>query len=293
MNDFFEQLKKGGEIRMSDAEKAHMRQFLLKKISGAQTKSTASPYFSFFTMSTFLSVRSFAALVLVFLVVGSSTAYAAQGSLPGDLLYPVKIGVTEQVELALATTPQAKIDTEVRLADRRVSEAQTLDKEGRLDATTSAKIEAEFDKHVSHALALADEVPDEPNETPADVAAEPTTTALATEVASDTATSSDSASGTVEVATTVALKVAVLAPQATDTTTTTEPEAPKATSTATTTRRFSNSKKEGLMISLETKRETLRELRARYQTRGEVKGTETDRSDQDQDKNKGKGKDED
>ena len=95
---------------------------------------------------------SFALVVVVLL--GSTTAYAAQGALPGDLLYPVKVSVNEPVELVLAVTPSQKVQAEIRLAKRRVAEAQALDAEGRLDTTTTSRIEESFDRHAARALAL-------------------------------------------------------------------------------------------------------------------------------------------
>ncbi|MEK7612753.1 MAG: DUF5667 domain-containing protein [Patescibacteria group bacterium] len=154
MNNFFEQFKQSaGEIRLSKAEKARMRESLYAAMG---TQKTASPYFSFFPISALLSVRSLVPLVVVCVVlVSSGTAYAAAGSLPGDLLYPVKVSVNERVEVALATTQAQKMGAEVRLAKRRVAEAQALEAKGTLDAATTEKLEKAFDRHASNALSLS------------------------------------------------------------------------------------------------------------------------------------------
>lgn len=65
------------------------------------------------------------ASVLVGLVVigaaGGSVVYAAQSSLPGDTLYPVKTGV-ENLQLALTTNPVAKANLHLKLAQQRINE---------------------------------------------------------------------------------------------------------------------------------------------------------------------------
>jgi hypothetical protein len=155
MNNFFEQFKNASkDIRLSEAEKARMRANIFEV---APQPAARVGYFTVFDFSTLMTMRSAVALVLVFILAGSGSAYAAQGSLPGDLLYPIKISVNERVELALATTPKEKLHTEARLAERRVAEAQALDAQGRLDEATSIEIEKEFDKHAQNALALAEE----------------------------------------------------------------------------------------------------------------------------------------
>ena len=165
MNDFFTQFQKEAQkIRLSPQEKGGIRALLRERFAG-QAHPTRSPYFFFFTLRSFSEGGSFqfvhiramqvvAAFLLVVLLSGS-TVYAAQGALPGDVLYPVKINVNEQVELTLATTEIAKAQVETRFAERRVAEAQELEAEGRLDATTTDEIERHFDEHASRALELS------------------------------------------------------------------------------------------------------------------------------------------
>ncbi|OGC86670.1 hypothetical protein A3D70_01400 [Candidatus Adlerbacteria bacterium RIFCSPHIGHO2_02_FULL_54_18] len=139
------------KTRLTAEEKATMRGRLF------YVPAVPSPFFAF-SFSRFV----FAPLVLL-LVMGIGTVSAAQGALPGDLLYGVKISVNEQVEVALARTPTAKAQTEARLAVRRVAEAEALAGQGRLDDTTTQKIEDDFNRHASRARALASiEVPEAP-----------------------------------------------------------------------------------------------------------------------------------
>lgn len=79
-------------------------------------------------------------LVLV-LTVGTGTSYAAEGALPGDALYPVKIHVNESVQGALALSDEAKVVWHAARVERRLAEAEALASEGRL--TPAARVELE------------------------------------------------------------------------------------------------------------------------------------------------------
>jgi hypothetical protein len=114
---------------------------------------TRSPYV-FLSVSSYWS-RSFAA-VMLFVLVGAGTASAAQGALPGDFLYPVKISINESVEVALASGPGHKAEVQARLAERRVEEAETLASEGRLDEQKAQLIAEKIEKHAAEATALAE-----------------------------------------------------------------------------------------------------------------------------------------
>ena len=95
----------------------------------------------------FTHVRYAVPVALIFmLVVGSGTAYAAEGALPGQPLYGVKVGVNEKVAIALASTPEAKTKVIASQALRRITEAQTLVARGQLDATTTAEVTARFEE---------------------------------------------------------------------------------------------------------------------------------------------------
>lgn len=73
-----------------------------------------------------------ASVALVVLLLGSVSgiAYAAESSLPGDSLYPVK-QVIEQVQLDLSLTPEDEAELLVRLSGERLREAEQLSARGR------------------------------------------------------------------------------------------------------------------------------------------------------------------
>ncbi len=65
------------------------------------------------------------ATILSLLLGGGITAVAAQDSLPGDLLYPVKT-LVEDIELGLATDPETEFDIALNHAYKRFEEIQIL-----------------------------------------------------------------------------------------------------------------------------------------------------------------------
>jgi hypothetical protein len=150
MNNFFEQFKtQAREIRLSASEKDAMKRAIFGMPS-PMPQPVKSPFVPF-AFSLSVHFRAVMAGFLVFILVGTSTAYAAEGALPGEPLYAVKIAVNENVETALAVTPAQKAGVHAKLAQRRVEEAEALAAKGNLDATTTAELTANFDAHAQAA----------------------------------------------------------------------------------------------------------------------------------------------
>lgn len=63
--------------------------------------------------------------LIVILLSGGTTVFASQKSLPGEILYPVKL-LVEDVRLAATLNPEAKIESRIALAKKRVEEIQTV-----------------------------------------------------------------------------------------------------------------------------------------------------------------------
>ncbi|MFO7773376.1 MAG: DUF5667 domain-containing protein [Dehalococcoidia bacterium] len=75
-------------------------------------------------------VRIIVAVVVALLVVAGGTAYASQASLPGDALYPIKIG-TEQAGMMLPGDDVGRAERGLGFADRRIVEIEALAEQGR------------------------------------------------------------------------------------------------------------------------------------------------------------------
>lgn len=86
-------------------------------------------------------VYAFAAACFIF-IFATGTTYAAGGSLPGDLLYPVKININEPVQRALAIKPEAKARVIVKQAVTRLKEAEQLAVAGKINQSNEVAINA-------------------------------------------------------------------------------------------------------------------------------------------------------
>jgi len=123
--------------RSPDAEKTGRARFLGEAASLPAHSSYRQNLWG--TFKSFVSGRparlAFSAaaavcLMLALLLVGSGTVvYAAQGSQPNQILYPVKL-LSEDVRLRLAVNPQSQFQLNLTFADRRLDEIDKLAQSG-------------------------------------------------------------------------------------------------------------------------------------------------------------------
>ena len=89
-------------------------------------------------------------LVLVMLFGGSAaSAYAAQGSLPGDALYPMKAAI-EDVSADFSMDSTSEVRLYLRLAEKRIAEIESLAAEGRYEDMEKAV--ERFESHIEKAI---------------------------------------------------------------------------------------------------------------------------------------------
>ncbi len=94
------------------------------------------------------SLRAAAVVIMFFVVVGAGgTSFAAQNSLPGDILYPIMVNINEGVKSALLSGT-AQIEYEVKRAKNRVEEAKKLVVEDRLSPEIKDQISVRLSSHV-------------------------------------------------------------------------------------------------------------------------------------------------
>lgn len=152
-NDLKRIIDKARQIHMSAQDKATIRESLIRRIEMMPIKS---PYI--FSIQTFL-VNRFAVLTVAMLMIGSGAlSYASNESLPGEKLYPLKVGVAEPVEEFLILSEKSKAKYEVKLVSRRLSEATLLARDGKLDPVTSTELQAGIMEHVENATTHAKEL---------------------------------------------------------------------------------------------------------------------------------------
>ncbi len=148
-------IKAATQIRMDEAARERTRALLseyvkMRPIRADATSVSGEPRYNRFS-EFFMrhSMPAFAAVLV--LAVGGGTAAAAEGALPGDILYPIKVHVNEEVQATLAFTPKAKADWAVDRAERRLEEAATLAVAGKLNDVTRAEIDTNFSAHLKAA----------------------------------------------------------------------------------------------------------------------------------------------
>jgi len=90
------------------------------------------------------------AVGLAIVVVGASTALVSAGTVSDDALYSVKI-TSEQVRLALATSPEDRAVVELTIAEHRLAEATALATLGNEDDAIVAT--SEYGEHMANAAA--------------------------------------------------------------------------------------------------------------------------------------------
>jgi hypothetical protein len=105
-------------------------------------------------------VRVTLGTLLLVATVGGSLATAAERSLPGDILYSVKVNVTEEVRSVIAVSSKNQAVWAAERAHRRLEEVEKLAVEGRLDGKVSRTLERKFEQHAEKSLALAEESDD-------------------------------------------------------------------------------------------------------------------------------------
>ncbi|MFA6177892.1 MAG: DUF5667 domain-containing protein [Candidatus Paceibacterota bacterium] len=146
--DEFKKLKK---IKLSDYEKRN----LFNRISNSIKEDgenvelhypIPSPFFRF--SSLLENKRSFVLVFSVFfLFLISTTVFASFNTLPGDLLYGVKINVTEKISDLTYLTPESRAEHNLRKIERRINEFEKLAEKGRLTEENTKKIEKDVDKN--------------------------------------------------------------------------------------------------------------------------------------------------
>lgn len=144
---FLEQSK---NTKLSNEEKSAIKQSVLNFISKHPVSSSFPARRNFWSsiLLTNLNFASTMAILLIFTVlVGGGITLGAEKALPGDILYPVKVGFSEEVRGWASISEESKANWEVKRAERRLTEAEEMATQGTLDVETREKLEANFDAH--------------------------------------------------------------------------------------------------------------------------------------------------
>lgn len=178
------------QIRLSKSESAAMREALRSfvqshpvRVSTPETTEEGEFWSKVQTyLLAFRPMPAFLLIVLFLVGAGGSLSYAAESSLPGDFLYPLKVNVNEEVQAEFKTTAHAKAQWNAARAERRIREAEQLIAVGELTDETRARLMERFAQHLTESHEAVSRL----RETDSDAAA-----TLQTEIESDLASHAD------------------------------------------------------------------------------------------------------
>ncbi len=144
---------------MTDAEKqagfSALRSFIDNNpIKDSWYKTVSNKILSPFSNDMFLHHKILASAFMIVLLISATggTSAVAKYSLPGDVLYPIKINVNEKLETFTALTPEAKANVEATHLDERLSEAEILSTQNKLDSTILSRIKNQFSQDLKAAM---------------------------------------------------------------------------------------------------------------------------------------------
>ncbi len=135
---------KAKQIILSAKEKKELRSFIVLHMKSVRAGNRGLlTYF----VSPFGHPAISLAIISLVLISCAGISFAAEGSLPGDVLYPVKTGVNEQVRILLAGSKENKVSVLVSLAERRIEETEKLAADDRLNESAKDQIVKNFAKN--------------------------------------------------------------------------------------------------------------------------------------------------
>ncbi len=166
-NEQFEHILRaaGSRAELSAEERKRMRSILRDYTEYKPIRREAPATLPFYsglqvfwaTVSSHSTVSFAIALIVLAVSTSGGVAYASEGALPGDALYPVKVRVVESLQTSLTVSAKAKSAWLRTLAERRLNEALVLADQGRLSTTIENELAAEFAHHANAATQTSSE----------------------------------------------------------------------------------------------------------------------------------------
>ncbi|MBP9717979.1 hypothetical protein KBD59_01660 [Candidatus Gracilibacteria bacterium] len=151
MKHFNDQLQPEEKASVRESLMAHMKKNpILVREEGGLRLPIQKPINKGFLYSLIQpSMPTVIVLIIASLTFGSVAS--ANTALPGDVLYPVKIHVNEEVQGWFAVSDKAEARWDSERAERRLKEAETLAVQKKLTAEVEAELNSDFQKHIEEA----------------------------------------------------------------------------------------------------------------------------------------------
>src|SRR3989344_3358879 len=144
-------IKDSKSIKLKKEEKAESLNYLINIMSANPVRDGRlaghrlwSNSFSQFKL-TF--IKPMPIIIILAILVSGGTAFSANGTMPGDSLYPFKLVVNENVRGWVAFSDEARTSWEAHLSKLRLEEAEKLAVENKLDSEIEVSLEENFKKH--------------------------------------------------------------------------------------------------------------------------------------------------
>jgi hypothetical protein len=137
MDEFERGIENIRTVGMTGVERDAMLRNILKSVS-----QVPSPWFNVFAF------RYAPAFALILVLGFGTVSLAAERSLPGDFLYPLKVDVSEPLQGALILDKEEKVDFEAAMVERRLNEVEILTNKGAIDNNKTKIIEKNLDSNL-------------------------------------------------------------------------------------------------------------------------------------------------
>lgn len=113
-------------------------------------RHVSSPWYTYMHVLKQHASMSIAVLLICVFVIGGNITYAAEQSLPGDILYPIKLHVTEKVQDVIHFGSKSRVAWEETKVTRRIKEAEALIENGTFDEIKRVAIEKQVGKSAAN-----------------------------------------------------------------------------------------------------------------------------------------------
>lgn len=140
-------------ISMTKAEKEHVLKKILETPKAHSTifeQAILSPWQEMYSSISRIHTRQlvyYAMIPCLFIVLSGGAVFASKESLPGNLLYPLKVNVVEPIHAVLLLNTEDKVRYESELAGERLIEAAVLANLGELDEAKEEQLSKMLENH--------------------------------------------------------------------------------------------------------------------------------------------------
>jgi tetratricopeptide (TPR) repeat protein len=143
------------QVKLTAAERRRMRGQILRAMNHSSEpwhQRVLQWWQAALTTSATKRQMAVSALLVIFLAGGTSVAQSAESTLPGQLLYDVKINLTEEVRASFSSSAEDRAVWDIERVTRRLEEVERLANQ----ANVSTNVISKLDKRFRHAVERAE-----------------------------------------------------------------------------------------------------------------------------------------